>query len=101
MVDSPSVARIESIRPAATFDSSLAQQPLAELLIGILRGNLTGRLDVDAQGGPSGSIYFRHGVPVAVDFSDASSMPSTRFSSREQGARANILRLFDLHDAPI
>jgi hypothetical protein len=44
-------------------------------LIGILRGNLSGRLDVQLHPEPRNKIYFRDGVPIAVDLVDAHVSP--------------------------
>lgn len=58
------VQRIESIRPGGDLTGRFAEYPLPELLIGILRGNLTGGLEVDL--GAGNAIYFKDGVPVSV-----------------------------------
>ncbi len=64
------MAKIETIRPGGTIDSNLAEYPLAELLMGILKGNLSGRLEVMLHPEPRNIIHFRHGVPVAVQLQD-------------------------------
>lgn len=62
--------KIESIRPGGTLSTTFAQYPLPELLFGILRGNLTGRLDVAVHPEPRNHVYFKDGVPISVDLSD-------------------------------
>ncbi len=62
--------KIESIRPGGTLDATFATYPLAELLLGILRGNLTGRLDVFLHPEPRNRVHFRDGVPIVVDLPD-------------------------------
>ncbi len=62
--------KIESIRPGGTFSASFAAYPLAELLLGILRANLTGRVDVFLHPEPRNRILFKDGVPVVVDLRD-------------------------------
>ena len=61
------MAKIEAVRPGGVFTSTLGEQPLSEILMGILRGNLSGSLVVDL--GPPGPnrVHFKDGVPVAVD----------------------------------
>jgi uncharacterized protein DUF4388 len=61
------VAKIESIRPGGTLETSFAEYPLAELLIGVLRGNLTGCLELMFEKDRANQIYFKDGVPVSVD----------------------------------
>ncbi len=63
--------RIESIRPGGTLEASFAEYPLPELLVGILRGNLSGRLDVLLHPEPRNHVAFQDGVPVAVSLRDA------------------------------
>lgn len=58
--------KIESVRPGEAFASSLGEHALAELLMGILRGNLSGLLELDLGPGLSNHISFRDGVPIAV-----------------------------------
>jgi hypothetical protein len=65
------VAKIESIRPGGSLSASFAEYPLPDLLFGILRGNLSGRLDVQLHPEPRNRVYFRDGVPIAVDLADA------------------------------
>jgi hypothetical protein len=65
------VPKIESIRPGGSLSASFAEYPLPDLLFGILRGNLSGRLDVQLHSEPRNRIYFRDGVPIAVDLADA------------------------------
>ena len=62
--------KIESIRPGDTLDATFAAYPLADLLLGILRGNLSGRLDVFLHPEPRNRLHFRDGVPVVVDLPD-------------------------------
>lgn len=62
--------KVESIRPGGTLESSFERYPLPELLIGILRGNLTGRLEVALHPEPRNFIYFTDGVPVMVSLPD-------------------------------
>lgn len=61
------VPKIESVRPGEDFVSDLGEHPLADLLMGILRGNLTGALRLDLDPALGNVVYFRDGVPVAVD----------------------------------
>jgi|GEM_PF-2385956 len=65
-----SVPKIESIRPGGTLDASLATYPLAELLLGILRGNLSGKLDLFLHPEPRNVVVFKNGVPVSVQLPD-------------------------------
>lgn len=65
-----SVPKIESIRPGGTLDASLATYPLAELLLGLLRGNLSGRLDLFLHPEPRNRVIFKNGVPVSVQLPD-------------------------------
>ncbi|MEQ9501135.1 MAG: hypothetical protein RIT81_29980 [Deltaproteobacteria bacterium] len=65
------MAKIESIRPGGTLEASFGTYPLAELLIGILRGNLSGRLDVFLHPEPRNHVLFRNGVPVSVELPDS------------------------------
>ena len=60
------MAKIESIRPGGTLEASLSTYPLAELLLGILRGNLTGRLELFLHPEPRNLVVFKDGVPVSV-----------------------------------
>lgn len=62
--------KIESIRPGGTLSATFGDYPLPELLFGILRGNLTGKLEVGLHPEPRNAIYFRDGVPIAVDLRD-------------------------------
>ncbi len=61
------VPKIESVRPGEAFASDLGEHPLADLLMGILRGNLTGALRLELDPATRNLVYFRDGVPVAVD----------------------------------
>ncbi len=63
--------KIESIRPGGSLSATFAEYPLPDLLLGILRGNLSGRLDITLHPEPRNRIYFRDGVPIAVDLADA------------------------------
>lgn len=63
-------SKIESVRPGGTVDSSFREYPLAELLFGILRANLTGRVDFALRPEPRNRAFFRDGVPVGVDLPD-------------------------------
>jgi hypothetical protein len=65
------VPKIESIRPGGTLEASFSAYPLAELLLGILRGNLTGRLDLFLHPEPRNVVFFKDGVPVSVQLPDA------------------------------
>lgn len=58
--------KIESVRPGESFASTLGEYPLAELLMGILRGNLSGSLQLHLDPQTIDVVYFRDGVPVAV-----------------------------------
>jgi hypothetical protein len=60
------VGRIESIRLGGDYASRFGEDPLPDLLIGILRGNLTGVLNVDFGANKDDRVYFRDGVPVCV-----------------------------------
>lgn len=62
--------RVESIRPGEVLESDLAEYPLPELLLGILRGNLTGPLELDLSAAPRNWIHFQDGVPIAVSLPD-------------------------------
>lgn len=62
--------KIESIRPGGTLCTTFAQYPLPELLLGILRGNLTGRLDVAIHPEPRNHVFFKNGVPIGVELTD-------------------------------
>ena len=64
--------KIESIRPGDTLAATFGSYPLAELLLGILRGNLTGRLDVFLHPESRNHLHFRDGVPVVVNLPDGS-----------------------------
>lgn len=52
------------------MDASFDDYPLAELCMGILRGNLSGRLDVALHPEPRNTVHFRDGIPVAVALED-------------------------------
>ncbi len=65
-----SLPKIESIRPGDTLDATFGTYPLAELLLGILRGNLTGRLDVFLHPDDRNYLLFRDGVPLVVRLPD-------------------------------
>jgi hypothetical protein len=64
------VPKIESIRPGGTLEGSFAEYPLAELLVGVLRGNLTGSLELMLHPERHNVIYFKDGVPVSVVLPD-------------------------------
>lgn len=64
------MAKIESIRPGGALEGTFADYPLADLLIGLLRGNLSGRLDVALSAEPKNAIHFKDGVPVSVHVPD-------------------------------
>lgn len=64
------MARIESIRLGGEYVGNFANDPLPVLLIGILRGNLTGRLDVAFNSDEQNHVYFRDGVPICVRLPD-------------------------------
>lgn len=64
------MAKIESIRPGGIFESNFREYPLAELLLGVLRGNLSGQLELRIAQEPRNWIYFKDGVPVSVDLPD-------------------------------
>lgn len=57
--------RITSLRPSEAFESSFDAYPAAELLIDLLRSNVTGALSVQVLASAA-TIYFREGVPVAA-----------------------------------
>lgn len=63
------MARIESIRPGEELNGTLEEYPLPELLIGILRGNLSGYFEL-ALGSHRNYVYFKDGVPVSVMLPD-------------------------------
>ncbi|MCK6550310.1 hypothetical protein L6R52_31025 [Myxococcota bacterium] len=62
--------KIESIRPGGTLDGDLGDYPLADLLLGVLRGNLTGRLSLALAPEPRNVVFFKDGVPVSVSLPD-------------------------------
>ena len=62
--------KIESIRPGDSLDATFGTYPLADLLLGILRGNLTGCLEVFLHPEPRNAVLFRDGVPIAVQLPD-------------------------------
>jgi hypothetical protein len=59
------VARVESLRPGEVLASTFAETPLPELLVAILRANLSGVLELDLGTGRANVVAFRDGVPVA------------------------------------
>ncbi len=63
------LARIESIRPGETLSGTLEEYPLPELLIGMLRGNLSGYFEPQL-GNQKNYVYFKDGVPVSVMLPD-------------------------------
>lgn len=68
------MAKIESIRPGGVFESNFRDYPFADLLLGVLRANLTGcldvRLDHDARSASRNHLYFKDGVPISVELPD-------------------------------
>ncbi|MCC7381859.1 MAG: hypothetical protein IT384_08525 [Deltaproteobacteria bacterium] len=86
------MARIESIRPGDALTSDFGSYPLPELLMGVLRGNLSGILEVHLSSARKNDIYFRDGVPVAVvlpdvPFSLAHLLADRGMLDREQARR--------------
>ncbi|MBK6687359.1 MAG: hypothetical protein IPG45_23010 [Deltaproteobacteria bacterium] len=63
-------SRIESVRPGGTVDANFREIPLPELLFGILRANLSGRVDFALRPEPRNRIFFYDGVPIGVDLPD-------------------------------
>lgn len=63
-------SRIESVRPGGTVDANFREIPLPELLFGILRANLSGRVDFALRPEPKNRVFFRDGVPIGVDLPD-------------------------------
>lgn len=59
------MARVESLRPGEVLASTFAETPLPELLVAILRANLSGVLELELGTGRVNAIAFRDGVPVA------------------------------------
>jgi hypothetical protein len=59
------MARVESLRPGEVLTSNFAETPLPELLVAILRANLSGVLELELGTGRVNLIAFRDGVPVA------------------------------------
>lgn len=64
------MAKIESIRPGGIFEGNFRDYPFADLLLGVLRGNLTGSLDVRLAQEPRNHVFFKDGVPVSVMLPD-------------------------------
>ena len=62
--------KIESIRPGGTLESSFDRYPLPEILIGVLRGNLSGKLDIALHPEPRNQVFFKDGVPVLIRLPD-------------------------------
>ena len=60
------VGKIEAVRPGGVFTATLGDPSLPELLMGILRGNLSGSLFVELGPPNSNWVHFKDGVPVAV-----------------------------------
>lgn len=52
------------------MDGKLGEYPLPELLVDVLRGNLTGQLSLSLGKEPRNAIYFKDGVPVSVQVPD-------------------------------
>lgn len=59
------------MRPGEVLEDSFDRYPLPELLAGILRGNVSGRLSVFLHPEPRNNIGFRDGVPFWVDLPDS------------------------------
>src|SRR5688572_24544180 len=76
------VARVESIRPGDILESNLREYPLPDLLMGILRGNLTGMLEIRLAPSRKNAVYFRDGVPIAVMLPDTSVSLSAMLAER-------------------
>lgn len=74
--------RVESIRPGEVLESDLADYPLPELLLGILRGNLGGALELDLHAESRDWIHFQDGVPVAVSLPNVPGSLSSLLSAR-------------------
>ncbi|MBI4821310.1 MAG: hypothetical protein HY791_33935 [Deltaproteobacteria bacterium] len=58
------MSRIETIRPGGMLSSDLGAYPLPALLLGVLRGNLSGLLELGLPG--VNYVAFRDGVPIAL-----------------------------------
>lgn len=63
-------SRIESVRPGGTVDANFREISLPELLFGILRANLSGRVDFALRPEPRNRVFFHDGVPIGVDLPD-------------------------------
>lgn len=74
--------RVESIRPGEVLEADLAEYPLPEILLGILRGNLGGALELELHVEPRDWIHFQDGVPVAVSLPDVPGSLSGLLSAR-------------------
>jgi len=83
------VPKVESIRFGEVYEGRFSDYALPELLMGILRGNLTGVLDVILSSERRNAVYFKDGVPVSV------SLPEVEARG---AARAQIVALFDAGD---
>lgn len=53
------------------MEASLSAYPLAELLLGILRSNLSGKLELFLHPEPRNQVVFKDGVPVSAQLPDA------------------------------
>lgn len=69
--------RITSIRPGEAFESSFEAYPGPDLLLDVLRTNMTGALRVEAPPS-SATFYFREGVPAAAELEPPDVDPGTR-----------------------
>lgn len=88
--------KVESIRPGGVLEGSVTRYPLADLLIGILRGNLSGRLYVGLTTNADRWICFKHGVPVQVSLSSRSGSAPATDEGRIDAGRALLVELFDV-----
>jgi hypothetical protein len=89
----PPVARVESIRPGEVLESNLHEYPLPELLMGILRGNLTGVLEISISTARKNAVYFRDGVPIATMLPDAGVSLSLMLADRGMLDRETALQV--------
>ena len=62
--------KVESIRPGGVLEGIFSDYPLPDLLIGLLRSNLTGMLEIGLAPARRNAIYFRDGVPISVALPD-------------------------------
>ncbi|MEE2901239.1 MAG: DUF4388 domain-containing protein [Myxococcota bacterium] len=60
------MAKIESIRLGGDYKGRFGEYPLPDLLLGLLRGNLTGLLEIQLDPSKKNQVYFKNGVPVSV-----------------------------------